>query len=278
MRVARFWARRHAEIEGWRRDAWGSSDASEAEAAERAQAKADRLAAEIHAQDDPSLHHYEYQRLDQPEPIVEDVTTEAGERIGAITINRYGASVLNTASLAFVDVDLAPARKPGWLERKLTGWKPDDGGRALDALRSWGAEDSGRGARVYRTFAGLRYLLPAPALDPASSETGELMHRLGCDELYARLCRFQGSFRARLTPKPWRLDIASTPKLPYDKLVEQSEDTRAWLRSYEEASRGFAVCELIEEVGQTRPPNHDVARLIAMHDEWSGVGSGRPLA
>lgn len=281
MRVARFWARAQVEEQGYGRGAWGGSDASLEEAQAIAEEKARQKVAEVVAADDWSLHHYDYERHDMPEPIVQDMHDASGDRIAAITINRYGANVLNTARLVFVDVDFPePSPGPGFVGRLLGRKRPveDFQGAALSRLSAWAQEDAARGARVYKTAAGLRYLLTFPAMAPDGQDTSEMMRELGADPLYAKLCQAQGSFRARLSPKPWRIGVSGTPKLSYEKLENPSAEARAWMLKYEDACRGYAVCSLIDEIGQTRPPDDNTARIIAMHDERAGVGKGLPLA
>ncbi len=282
MRVARFWARAQAERDVYGRGAWASSETSLEDARQRAEEKAQRLLAEEIESDGEVIHQYAYQQRDFPEPIVQDLRNTAGDRIAAVTINRYGANVLNTSRLVFVDVDLDT--KPdsgGGILGKLFGRKlqaADPAEEPLERLRHWARQDARYGARVYRTAAGLRYLLTSPGMAPDGDDTHRLMQQLGADPLYARLCRAQQSFRARLSPKPWRIGIRGTPKLTFEKLAEATEPVNAWLRNYEQACKGYAVCELVDEFGNTRPPDNDTARLITMHDDLAGVGSNKPLA
>lgn len=298
MRVARYWARAHAESRGYARGAWAGSDTSLQDAQAKAKARAEALLAEVLAADDPALHEYEYQRHDLPEPIVQEFRDADGRRIAAITINRYGASVLNTARLAFVDVDLdrpgrggrpggGPGRRAGGLlgrpqvgrpqvSRPQARAEPID--RVLAPLRAWAEGHPDRGARVYRTAAGLRYVLTRPAMVPDSLQTAEFMDAMGADPLYARLCQAQRCFRARLSPKPWRMGLFRAPRLSYEKLADAGQEVQAWLRRYEQASADFDVCALIDRIGNDRPADEDAARLIALHDELSGVGTDRPLA
>lgn len=283
MRVAQFWARAEAQEGRLGRSAWASSDTSQEEARLRAQEKAHALLTQVVESDDSIIHQYMYQQREMPEPIVQEMHGSDGSRIAAVTINRYGAQVLNTATLVFVDVDLAPVQTQphGGLFGRLFGRKAPAGDpmeQSLERLRAWARQNPSHGARVYRTAAGLRYLLTHPALQPDGGDTHRLMEQLGADPLYALLCRSQQSFRARLSPKPWRIGVSGTPKLSYEKLENPSAEARAWMRRYEDASRGFAVCSLIEVVGQTRPPDDNTARLISLHDDLAGVGKSLPLA
>lgn len=58
---------------------------------------------------------------------------------------------------------------------------------------------------VYRTSAGFRLIVQGKGFTPGSPETRKLMRRFGADYLYATLCDAQKCFRARLTPKPYRI-------------------------------------------------------------------------
>jgi hypothetical protein len=131
--------------------------------------------------------------------------------------------------------------------------------------------------RVYRTRAGYRYLVTHHVFDPTGAPAHDAMAVLGVDEKYRALCRVQQSFRARLTPKPWRIGLAAPkPRWPFASAEEEAE-MNAWLEEYARASAGHAVCELVEELG-SGVVHAEVAPVLALHDEMTGVGSGLPLA
>jgi hypothetical protein len=106
--------------------------------------------------------------LDRPvrEEIIETLTHD-GESIGLITRNRYGALVLNTAKVAFVDVDFPAARPAGIRERVAWLFGPgkrqarqteleDRVGRDIE---EWARRNPQSRFRLYRTCAGYRLLL-----------------------------------------------------------------------------------------------------------------------
>ena len=75
-----------------------------------------------------------------------------------------------------------------------------------------------RGRKQYRRAVpdlsdggGLRVIVADRLMEPSSEEAGQLLERMGSDPLYVRLCRNQESFRARLTPKPWRCGHHAAP-------------------------------------------------------------------
>ncbi|MEM1059394.1 MAG: hypothetical protein AAGK14_09115, partial [Verrucomicrobiota bacterium] len=99
---------------------------------------------------------------------------------------------------------------------------------------------------------------------------------LGADPLFRQLCRGQESFRARLTPKPWRMGLANPPdRYPWDTPVKESE-YRSWEQRYTGVLAGFAVCELVNEYGPA-PQDPVIARLLRLHDEHV-LNPGQPLA
>jgi hypothetical protein len=180
----------------------------------------------------------------------------------------------------FLDLDLPEAPKSSGLVGRLFGRKSSadagDGG-ALERLRAWVAAEPSRHARVYRTRAGYRYLVTHDVYDPLGAPAHDAMAVLGVDEKYRALCRVQQSFRARLTPKPWRVGlVAPKERWPFET-PEEAAAMAAWLESYARASADHAVCELIEETG-SGVVHAEVAPVLALHDEMTKVGSALPLA
>ena len=108
--------------------------------------------------------------------------------------------------------------------------------------------------RLYRTAAGYRLLLPnvtrgiyrdSFVVDPQRFDW-QGWGDIPVDAMYRQLCLKQGAWRARLTPKPWRLEtgdeavceLISTPHQygpnggsripqPYLELVERHDDATA---------------------------------------------------
>ncbi len=275
MRIARYWSMAHHTLGEISRSAWGSSDVSQANA------EADAARRAVHAcevalsggRPGRANDTWYYPERALPELVVERIERPRGDLAAAITINRYGASILNTDAVAFVDVDCPEQTSVGVVGRLFgartqAGPEPQD---YLDRLAAWAREAPGRGARAYRTAGGLRYLVITPHLRPKAPETEALMRRLGADELYTRLCAAQDCFRARLTPKPWRLGL-ETRHLPYGRLARSEPDDERWLARYAEMSREYAVCRLIDTFGDARPRDEISTRIIDLHDAMT-IGS-----
>lgn len=193
------------------------------------------------------------------EPVLERL-----DEANVVTRNRYGVEVLNSSDVCFADVDEVPS---GFADRLLSllGRGKSREERLLEVVRSLCREDGGLGVRVYRTARGWRLILKGEGIAPQSAREEELFRRLHVDELYARLCRKQGCWRARLTPKPFRLGMPSVcPALSSSEACP--EGFREWLALYEQMREGVAVCRLVEAVGV---PVQGAS--VDFHDERTGA-------
>jgi hypothetical protein len=277
MHFPRFWERE--EHEGFA--CWGFSDRSSEEARARARDRARVIAERFHSGEE--LAHYGYPDRPLREPILESIPDSAGVPAGVITRNSYGCVVLNAAQMFIADIDLLSVtdRKPppGILQRLFSrGRKPTEAEPKPDpqlvaarrTVKEVAEEGSGGLALIYQTAGGLRVILADRKIDPSSEEAGQLLGRMGSDPLYIRLCRNQKSFRARLTPKPWRCEHHAPPaRWPFlDAKSEQS--FKIWNDEYHRKIRDYSVSRLVERVGsgQVHP---EIERLLALHDQFSRV-------
>lgn len=164
---------------------------------------------------------------------------------------------LETKTLAIVDVaaatdDVRAERKFGWtLFAVMFGATASHSRQArevdpLAPLRAWVAEDASRGARVYRTVDGFRFLITAPPFDPASAESDALLERLGGDPDYRSFCRTQARYRAHLTPK------------------------------VEPQTTEFSTCRFVESFGPAA--EGEVAKLVERHDRATRAHENLALA
>jgi len=224
------------------------------------------------------LNRYAYSERPLREEIVEGVKNYSGSEVGVVTRNAYGARVLNAANTMFIDIDLP---EPGTLTalaeqlRNMLRATPAD--PRLQRISAWTQQHPDVGLRVYRTYGGLRCLVTNQVFDPGHAESLAILQALGSDPLYVTLCRAQGCFRARLTPKPWRLGMhAPAWRYPWQNSTVEMR-YRGWEREYEHRSTPYAVCTFITQFGpaETHP---DVAPVLALHDEMTCPAGERPLA
>ena len=103
------------------------------------------------------------------------------------------------------------------------------------------------------------------------------MKAAGSDPLYSRLCRLQKSFRARLTPKYFRVGLKRIPgEWPCsDPGIAVARE--AWLTDYAVRSRNVTICRLLAEIGKgSVHPEAGVA--LALHDRIALGSETLPLA
>lgn len=250
---------------------WGWSCESLAKARQHAEARARR--AFDRWTSGAKADSYDYLEHPLREEIVQALGP-AGEPHAVITRNRYGALVLNTAAVCFVDVDFPAAQPAGLLDglrllfsaRSRQERAASSQQATLQAVKDWAGRNRGRSFRLYQTAAGLRLLFTDRLYQPDSAETTRLLDELGSDELYRRLTLKQECFRARLTPKPWRCGCRRPPnRYPWES-TQAERKYRQWQENYERKSSGYGVCRLLEVFG---PGAEDAAirEVLRVHDE-----------
>lgn len=134
--------------------------------------------------------------------------------------------------------------------------------------------------RVYRTPAGLRVLVTHRPFDPNEPAVREVFSALGVDPMYERMCLNQQCFRARVSPKPWRIGIDRHMKPRpgvWPVRPERLAERQAWIEDYEATAEGFAACEFVEAIG-SGIVDPAVAPVVKLHDELSRATSGLPIA
>ncbi|AHE99970.1 hypothetical protein [Thioalkalivibrio paradoxus] len=279
MYIPRAWARetREAALRDGRTvpvSAWGWGDDS-ARARAKALERLERALERIRSRK-PFPRRYEYEARPLREELLQTVSgTDSNETVGIVTRNRYGAQVLNAVQLLFLDVDLPPRGLFARLRQLFARTTPEE--RALAQLRGALERDGRATFRIYRTASGFRVMAVDRPFDPAGSETWELMRSTRSDQAYARLCRSQKCFRARLTPKPWRCGVARPPG-EFPRSEREAEQAFAdWLADYEQASARFATCRYLETIGHGRASG-DARRLQELHDRMTRCEEPLPLA
>ncbi|HEV2690536.1 MAG TPA: hypothetical protein VGV35_18390 [Bryobacteraceae bacterium] len=306
MKLARFWIRQPGEAtdssgqrvrvtsRGWSNE---SMEAAAAVAREMARKVAERVAS-----GQPKAKQYGYGDRPLPEPVIQELRDESGAANGVITRNAYGALVMNTRDLMFVDIDREGSASPAAVTGQdvvqdianelVSGLSslfgkpaPPTPAPALQRPAADGvvteiqrvAARNNLSVRIYKTAAGYRALIFNLRFDPTSAQTEALLREFGSDALYIRLCKMQESFRARLTPKPWRLGMSQPPvSFPFEGPNEEARFYE-WVGKYTAASQRYATCRFVAGFG-AGPIDAGLQPLIAYHDQETKVGSTLPLA
>lgn len=280
MRIPRYWARAEEQTPpdyaGARRIiVWGWSqenhDEAERHARERLTELLDRLRQGLGL---PT--GYGYGRRPLREEILDELRDRGGAIDAVLTRNSYGSLVLNAAQVLFVDVDVPWPTLGERLARLFGSRKPTPETAALTRIREILLNAGSGSYRIYRTAAGFRVLATDPLFTPGSAAAEQLMRALDADPAFVQLCRAQDSFRARLTPKPWRCGQVNPPgRFPRD--AEEQAAFAAWLAGYDHAIESRATCRFVEAVGWGRT-HSDAGRIVDFHDQMTKCHTGLPLA
>jgi hypothetical protein len=289
VRIPRFWAAADGSGTGPTgerlfRHVWGWSMSSAAEALEVAQERLRSVLASVRP--GQRVGGY-YPRTPLREPILDELLVD-GEQVLVISRNRYGAEVLNTDRVLIADVDLpdlgesSVGRRLRRLFRRDSAdtdppGEPSSVVERLATLADWARANPGLGVIVYRTASGLRVFVTGVD-EPASSSSGtRILEELGADRIYRELCRAHGTFRARLTPKPWRLPGIRSPQGSWPFADGEAERRfERWLTTYDAAATAYAVCRRVATHGP--PPSTLEAQIIQRHDDRTRILSQLPLA
>jgi hypothetical protein len=261
---------------------WGWSDTCPDEALAKARERQKRVFAWLDGGCETEwLNRYGYPDRPMREEVLREFRGPDGELAAAQTRNSVGCFVLNTTRLVFVDVD-AREGGIGSFVRGLFGGKKADPQAALeDKLRQkaeqWTQTHRDWRWRMYRTRAGVRLMAVHRAMPPDDPLVEKAFDHFGADRCYRTLCRNQRCFRARLTPKPWRIDV-DKPPYAWPWLDAEAEAMfREWDAEYLGKAAAFATCRLIGEFGPA-PAAPEFAALIALHDKATRIGEELPLA
>ncbi len=121
--------------------------------------------------------------------------------------------------------------------------------------------------RLYETPNGYRVLVMHDVFEPQSDDTIGFMKKIYTDPLYTFLCKKQNCFRARISPKPWRIGIEkrlSTSIWPV--YGEKLKERRQWVSEYNHRAKEFGSCRFIHQYGSNITHPH-AAAVQKAHDE-----------
>ncbi|RYZ74855.1 MAG: hypothetical protein EOP91_01085 [Lysobacteraceae bacterium] len=197
----------------------------------------------------------------------------------ALVIGALGKSWI-VAIVALVAASLLAA----WISRRIhAAAMRKDGGPEAWANRRIEAFIADRphwNLRQYRTPAGFRLLAMHRTFDPGEAEVEECFKALQTDPLYALMCVRQHCFRARVSPKPWRIGIGRhlRPRPGVWPIrPERMGDRQQWVSDYERRAVDFASCSFVRALGDGGV-DPMVEQVCELHDRLAQADSALPLA
>ena len=175
--------------------------------------------------------------------------------VGALVVFSVGFTIINSMA------HLAYQRLQQDTERRVRAGR--------ERIARFVATHPGWAVRVYRTPSGLRAMATHQTFTPGDPIVREFFDAIGVDPVYAQMCENQQCFRARLSPKPWRIGMKAHIKPrrgTWPVAPEKRAEREAWIAQYEAASRGYAACRFIEAVG-TGAMHIDIEIVRRFHDD-----------
>ncbi|MBZ0165238.1 MAG: hypothetical protein K8I00_00425 [Candidatus Omnitrophica bacterium] len=223
-----------------------------------------------------------YAYADRPlrEEIIQEIT-EAEDTVALVTRNSYGALVLNTARVMFVDIDCPfntfGERIKHFFARLFKQPYQTPKEKVLARIEEWARNHPRYEFRIYETFAGYRCLMTNQTFDPRSDEAKDILESMGSDPLYRKLCEVQECFRARLTPKPFRCECPNPDtRFPYDT-PEAEQRHHKWVQEYDAKIKDYATCRLVKVIG-SHHVDGVVGEVVELHDKTAVVDKECRLA
>lgn len=134
--------------------------------------------------------------------------------------------------------------------------------------------------RQYRTPSGLRLLAMHRTFAPGDPAVQQCFAAVGADRTYVRMCARQRCFRARVSPKPWRIGIAAHMRPRpgvWPVAPEQRPKRERWIEEYELKAAGYAACRYLGERGVGRTDGK-ADEVRALHDALCRAEQPLPIA
>ena len=168
----------------------------------------------------------------------------------------------------------------GWLRKRAHAANGGPEVRARHRIDAFVAARPDWLLRLYRTPAGCRLLALHRTFGPREPEVAESFRALGGDPVYATMCAVQNCFRARVSPKHWRIGLKR--KIVPTVAVWRPEHAhlpqrQAWLVDYARAALGYASCRYVATFGAgAADPKADAVRQL--HDALCRADEDLPIA
>ncbi|WP_105214229.1 hypothetical protein [Pseudoalteromonas sp. T1lg22] len=139
---------------------------------------------------------------------------------------------------------------------------------AITRFQQVSADNPALHMRIYQTSMGFRILFMEQTYEPTSERSAALLKSLGSDRVYMQMCRNQRCFRARVSPKPWRVGIERLRPRPgvWPIKAERLKERQDWINAYERKANDYASCKFMMKLGSDITDPKTI-HVMALHDD-----------
>ena len=182
--------------------------------------------------------------------------------------------VLSIGMLFSIMISLQTAEKLLEIQHRFIS-NPEQQGLAL--IRSFSQSHPTWHLHVYRTPKGFRVLVMHQIFDPRGEEAQLLFNALQADPNYVRMCKNQNCFRARISPKPWRIGLEALRSGVWPVKEQSMHARKVWVDEYQTRAEEYASCKFVEQLGS--PLTHPKAKHVqSIHDPYCNANFNLEIA
>ncbi|MCH7316089.1 hypothetical protein [Acinetobacter sp. ANC 3882] len=139
--------------------------------------------------------------------------------------------------------------------------------RALASIQNFSKQHPTWHLRVYLTPKGYRVLVMHQTFDPHSDEAQSLFNAIKADPNYVRMCKNQNCFRARISPKPWRIGVNRLRLGVWPVSEERLAIRENWVLDYQKRAENYASCKFVAQLG-SQTIHAKAKRVQSIHDQY----------
>lgn len=131
--------------------------------------------------------------------------------------------------------------------------------------------------RVYRTPNGYRILVMHQIFEPRGEQVQSFFKAIYADPYYDLMCQNQNCFRARISPKPWRIGVERLRQGIWPVPNERIALRENWVREYERQAEDYSSCRFVEQFG-SQMVHPKAKRVQSIHDQYCKSDSHLDIA
>ncbi len=147
----------------------------------------------------------------------------------------------------------------------------------LKLIRQFSKQHHDWHLRIYRTPKGFRVLVMHQIFDPRGNEAQLLFNALQADPNYVHMCKNQNCFRARISPKPWRVGVEALRSGVWPVKEQAMCARKVWVDEYQMHAKKYASCKFIEQLG-SQMMHPKAKRVQSIHDQYCNANINLEIA